>query len=235
MPVIFNIKDKEYSFPQSWEDVTLDKWLKSLEIKKPEKLAKLHSMSDPKQRASFVEKEITPEVYGREIVPYFVKYFCFWSGVSEDIAMQLKMDELETFYTQIETNLNRSVEQYAKTPTDTIEHGGRTYYLPTKHLRKSTVNEFIEAAQAEHHAKQLKGNQLHAIPKLLCIFLKSKKDAPYDPRQMQREQGFMSMTMDKVFRVSFFLLRLNEKLLQDSLIYTALLRLSQAQHKDAQA
>ena len=235
MPVIFKIQNKEYSYPQGWQDVTLEKWLKSLDIQKPEVLKTLYRLKTQKEREKHVVEKITPIVYSEKVLPYYMQYVNFWTGVSEAEMMSLKIGQLEQLYKQIETNLNRSTEAATKDTSDTIQHAGRVYYLPTQHLKKGTVSEFIEAAQAEHLAKQLEGNQLKAIPKLLCIFLKTKKDAPYNPKQMEREGLFMSLTMDKVFKVSFFLLKLNERFLQDSLIYTALSHLSQHPHKLGQA
>lgn len=235
MPVIFQIKDKQYSYPQGWQDVTLSRWLKSLDaLKKPDVLAKLQGITDAEKRREFVEAEITEKVYGLEIIPYFLAYFCFWSNVPEDVALRINVDQLEQFYKQIETNLNRSLKG-CELYHNSIEYNGQTWYLPNQHLQGSTVNEFIEVSQAEHLAKQVQGNQLKALPKLLAIFLKSKPGAPYNPKQLQREKLFLSMPMDSVFKVSFFLSKLNEKLARDFRTYTAILALSQQRHKGAQA
>jgi hypothetical protein len=235
MPVLFEIKDKQYSYPQGWQDVTLSRWLESVDkLEKPEVLKQLHAIGDADKRRAFVEAEITEQVYGLEIIPYFLKYFCFWSNVPENVAARISVEQLEQVYQQIETNLNRSLKN-CELYEPQIEFKGQVWYLPSQHLQGATVNEFIEASQAEHIAKQVSGNQLKALPKLLAIFLKKTKGAAYNPKQLEREKYFLEMPMDKVFKVSFFLSRLNEKLVRDFHTYMVLSHLSQLRHKGAQA
>jgi hypothetical protein len=235
MPVVFEINDKEYTYPEGWQDVNLSKWLESLEaLEKPDVLQRLHAIADADKRRAFVEEAVTESVYGIEIIPYYLKYFCFWANVPETVALRISVEQLENSYQQIERNLARSLKGCELYEPE-IEFNKQTWYLPKQHLQNSTVNAFIEASQAEHLAKQIKGNQLHALPKLLAIFLKKTPDATYNPKQLDREPLFLKMTMDKVFKVSFFLSKLNEKLLNDFRIYTAILALNQARHKDAQA
>jgi hypothetical protein len=141
---------------------------------------------------------------------------------------------IETLYEQVYNNLNRSLEASA-VHVPSVNHNGQDWFLPSRHMTKSTVNEFIELSQYEHNAKQLGQNQFEVLPEMLCILLKKSPNAPYNPKQLERKGLFMSMTMDKVFKVSFFLLKLNEKLLQNSLIYTGLMRLNSLQSNVAQA
>lgn len=235
MPVIFSIQGNEYQYPEGWQDVTLAKWLDSVErLKKPDVLTNLHRLESAEARRAYVEKEITPDVYTSIIVPYFVEYCAFWCSVPSELLYKIHIDKLEALYQQIETNLNRSLAKCTQY-VPYIEYKGETWYLPEQHLKNGLVGEFIEAAQAEHLAKTLQGNQMRAIPKLLCIFLKKSPKATYDPRQLQREPYFLEMPMDNVFRVSFFLSRLNERLVRNFHIYTAASHLAQLQHNKPQA
>lgn len=235
MPVVFSIKDKEYQYPQGWQDVTLSRWLESVDkLEKPEVLKQLHAITDPDKRRAFVAENITEDVYRMVIVPYFLEFFKFWSNVPDDVGKEINVDELSAYYQQIETNLNRSLKN-CELYEPQIEFKGQVWHLPSQHLQGATVNEFIEASQAEHIAKQVQGNQLKALPKLLAIFLKKTKGAAYNPKQLEREKYFLEMPMDKVFKVSFFLSRLNEKLVRDFHTYTVLLALSQLRHKGALA
>jgi hypothetical protein len=61
---------------------------------------------------------------------------------------------------------------------------------------------------------------------MLCILLKKTPGGGYNPECLKRKPLFMSLSMDKVFQVSFFLLKLNKKLQENFLIYTALNRLN---------
>ena len=234
MPVQFKIKEAVYSYPEGWQDVKLSKWVQSLEqLKKPEVLTKFHAIQDANKRQAYAAECITDIVYKTEIFPYFVDFFCFWSDCPREEAGKLKKAVFEQYYQQLESNFNRSMK-LAEKHQPTIEHKGTTWHLPKQHLQGDTVNTFIEASQLEFLTAQVKGSQLSAIPKLLCLFLR-KEGEGYRPELMQREPLFMSLPMDKVFNVSFFLLKLNEKYLQNSLIYMGLSHLNQQGHNGAQA
>jgi len=230
MPVQFKIKEAVFYYPEGWQDVTLERFLQSLdsvEAKKPAVLKDLQAANSDTIRKQVLDG-IDYDVYGLEIMPYFLLYTAFWTGCPIDTLGKVKTDVLEALYKQIETNFNRSIGD-SKTATPTIDHNGQTWYLPEKHMVKSTVNEFIELSQYEHKAKQLKQNQLSVLPEMLCILLKKTPGGGYNPECLKRKPLFMSLTMDKVFQVSFFFLKLNMKLKQNFLIYTALNRLNYLQ------
>ena len=233
MPVAFKIQEQQYYYPEGWQDVTLKKWVQSLEqLKKPEVLSRFHAIQDQAKRRAFAAEFITDEAYRLEIFPYFVDFFCFWSDCPKEQANKLKKKVFEDYYQQLERNFNRSMQETQKYEP-TIEHKGQTWHLPERHLQGDTVGAFIEASQLEHTAKELKGNQLSAIPDMLCIFLR-KKGETYKPEMMQRKPLFMSMTMNKVLQVSFFLLMLNQSLLNDYLIFLGIKHLNPVQPKEGQ-
>lgn len=253
MPVTFNIADKEYSYPEGYQDCTLQKYMQSLDAyTKPKELEELESQkTDDGVNKVFAEK-ITPNY--SKIAAFYLDFVSFWTGLSKETLGAIEgktitfngwgeeekkrmqgWQWIESLYIQIRNNFARSLKDIEKTTSEVIEHKGRKYYLPTKHLKKATVLDFIEATQAEHIAKTVQKDQRKAIPKILCILLRAFKDAPFHPQQMLREGLFMSMTMDNVYRVSFFLSKLNESYAIDSLICSAILRLSQQGHKFGQA
>lgn len=253
MPVTFNIGEKEYSYPEGYQDCTLQKYMQSLDAyTKPKELEELEKQTT-EEGVNKVFKELVTPNYSK-VAAFYLDFVSFWTGLGKEQLGQIEgktisfngwgeeekqrmqgWQWIESLYIQIRNNFARSLEEIKKTTSEEIEHKGRKYYLPTKHLKKATVLDFIEATQAEHIAKVVEKDQRKAIPKILCILLRSSKDAPYDPRQMQREQLFMSMSMANVYRVSFFLSKLNESYALNSLICSAILRLSQQGHKFAQA
>lgn len=223
MPVKFNIKEESFEFPEGWQDVSLDKYMLYLEhVEKttPKLLREVQLAPDDEARKEALDK-ITEHYYKTEIMPFFVRYVCFYTGMPKDTAEKLKPDLIETMYRQIELNLAASLKGLdGYTPT--ITHAGKLWYLPEKYMTNSTVIEFFEAAQFEHYAKQVAGNQFKALPDLLAVLLKSDPDERYDDkRRGERRKIFGSMTMLNVWRVCFFLQRLNERFQKDFLTFTA--------------
>lgn len=223
MAVQFKIKQDSFEFPEGWQDVTLDNYilfLDHVEKIKPSKLRDVQLAEDDETRKEALEA-ITEHYYKTEIMPFFVRYVCFFTGVPKDTANKLRPDLVETMYRQIEQNLAASLKGLdGYTPT--IKHQDKLWYLPQKYMSNSTVIEFFEAAQFEHYAKQVEGNQFKALPDLLTVLLKADPDEVYDDkRRMARRKIFGSMSMLNVWRVCFFLLKLSERFQNDFLIYTA--------------
>jgi hypothetical protein len=213
--VIFKINGERFEFPEGWQDVTLERYLlylEHVETTMPEKLRDLQQSSDDNRQE--VLASIDELYYATEIVPFFLRYFCFFTGVPMDTAKKLKQSRLETMYRQIERNL----------VSPTIEHRGTLYHLPKKYMEKSTVIEFIEAAQFEHYAREVEGNQFRSLSKLLCVLLRPEGEVYDSNNNPAREKLFASLSMDKVWAVCFFLLRLNARFAGDALTFMAALQ-----------
>jgi hypothetical protein len=252
VPVQFSIKDKQYEYPEGYQDVTLERFIASIkEIgEMPEVLKQYYAAKDEEElKAARVEifKE-GEKAYKFELMPYFIKYVSFWCelpmtvlGTAKSYHVKLAGVEvrdnyrwIETLHEQIYTNLLRS-EKDCEVIVPSIEHKGQTWFLPTHYMSKSTVNGAIELFQYQHNAHQLGKSQFEVLPEMLCILLQKTPDARYNPKQLERKGLFMDITMDKAAKVSFFLLNRSEILLENSLIYTAALRLSYLQSNAGQA
>lgn len=240
------IGGKEYSYPEGWHDVTLGQYMDALKAYTKPKALDLLENAETKEKASkILEEQVAPNY--AEIAEFYKNYCHFWTKIPLELLGTIEGEQvsltgwdenktsydgwkwIEALYIQIRDNFMKSKAQNM-VEVDHIEHNGQKWYLPEKHMKKSTVNGFIEVSQAEHIAKQVEGNQAAALPKMVCILLRKTKGAKYDPRQMQREGLFMSLTMDKVQKIGFFLCKLNERSLQNFLIYTGILHLSQLRH-----
>jgi hypothetical protein len=220
----FTINGEGFEFPTGWQDITLERYmlyLEHIETTMPEKLRDLQQSTDKNRKDAL--DAITELCYATEVMPFYARYFCFFTGVPMDMAQKLKVELIEKMYQQIERNLARSLEAVDKV-SPTIEHKDELYYLPEKYMQKSTVIEFIETAQFEHYAREVEGNQFKALPKLLCVLLRPKGEVYDSENNPAREKLFMSLTMDKVWSVCFFLLRLNARFAGDSATFMAVLQ-----------
>lgn len=228
MPVIFKIESNEYSYPQSWADVTLDSFLhfiKNIEPTKPARalqLAKLHDFialveekelqmdilyqkdyDKAKQEAEQLQNGLTDAEYLAEYLPYKCRYVSHFCGI--DAENELHPQEVEVLYNQINANLS----SYPKADNTPIEHGGVEYTLPAVGMRGAIVGEFLAASQAEVMFEEIANNNLLALPDLLSILLRPKGEQFDTTIAKSRVPAFKKMTMDKVWKVYFFLQRLN--------------------------
>ena len=178
-----------FKTPESWKDVTLQKYIQFLQTFK--------------QDHEFYVDEV-------EDYKYIVKFVGFWAnGIdSNTLSTGAKKDEVTAVYLQIA----KALQVPESIPyTNVIEFEDEKYYLPKVGMVQSNVYEFIQAAQVEHRVEELKKNQLEALPDLCAILLR-KKDEIYNEQfdeQIRpiRAKQFLRLTMDKALKVGFFLLK----------------------------
>jgi len=228
--MVFKAAGKQYSYPTDWKDIELGKYctfLTDIEPTRPETLdAILMEADDDKRRQKAAE--LSDVDYTHEILPYYAKYVAFWTGMSYKMIMGIgkyrkatgSMDPktLEALWWKIESGVFLKTE--VDENLDKFVHKGRTYYLPEKHMEKSTVIEFMEAAQLEAKLNDLSKGNWNAMPYVLAVIARPKNEI-YNSRNTERRAAmFQTLTMDIVRSVAFFLQKLNAKSAPDSLIFT---------------
>ena len=91
--------------------------------------------------------------------------------MSENDAAEMNEAQLRQLFFLIQKSL--SLPQNL-TYSDSVDFEGTKYYLPVKHMKKSTVAEFVDAAQLEHHAAELGKNNYSILPELCAMLLRKK-------------------------------------------------------------
>ncbi len=121
----------------------------------------------------------------------------------------MQVHQLQALYYKLEQlNLPPEKTEYS----NIIEWQGEAWYLPSQFMRDATTIEYLEASQFQKLADELAGNQWGVMGKIMAIIVR-KKDEKYNSQLVaDREQFFLSWTMDKVYQVAFFLLTRMEKL-----------------------
>ena len=182
----------KFKLPEDWSEVTLGTFLKFMK----DDLMKAEGL--------FEGDSLTADDYR-----FIIKYVGFWAqGIDEDRLQYLKKDLLLKVYILINESLSipESIEV-----TNVIEFEKELYFLPMLGMSKSTVFEFVEAAEVEHRTAQLKDGYYAALPHLCSILLR-KKDEVYDKdfdeyTRKVRAKQFLQLPMSDAFKVGFFLLR----------------------------
>jgi len=153
--------------------------------------------------------------YRVPLLEWYAAVVEFWTGLPYDKIMGLdngggmQVHQLQALYYKLEQlNLPPEKTEYS----NIIEWQGEAWYLPSQFMRDATTIEYLEASQFQKLADELAGNQWGVMGKIMAIIVR-KKDEKYNSQLVaDREQFFLSWTMDKVYQVAFFLLTRMEKL-----------------------
>lgn len=149
----------------------------------------------------------------RNYLPYTAKVVSHFTDVPIDACRglgdeHLKIGTLEYLY-------NKIVGVITSEPMDTEKQvyylAGEVYELPSKHMAKSTLIEFAEAAQYEQLLSNVKNGELMALLDVAAVILR-KQGEPYSDEVYERNRkAFEQMTMHDLFQIGFFLQKLNKK------------------------
>jgi hypothetical protein len=91
------------------------------------------------------------------------------------------------------------------TVTDTVEHEGTVYNVVSYDLSDLTMGDLSEISRAQKAAEDaLRG--VNSLPDLLAILLREDVTEVLDAKKIAEKRAkFMSMDMQKVFNIAFFL------------------------------
>lgn len=228
MSVIFKALDQEFSYPESWADVTLSQfihYLEKIEPHKPEKLTQMMSEEDPEKRQE-IWASLTDVEYSHKFLPFFALYVSHFTGMPYSMIMGtgehsgtpgMNRKQLDALWNLIEF---KSLGKYDYDPKFlSFEFEGVTYHLPQRYMENGSVIEFMESAQLQAQAQQLGNSNWSVMAKIVGILARPKGEEYSETGMNQRAQIFQNLPMNIVLNTAFFLLKLNMKLSSDSLIY----------------
>ena len=231
--IIFKTSNgQRFEYPHELKDITLKQYLTYLDLvqpQRPEILLKIDSLNDKliqaqdendKKGTAQFQKELDEAVASiddivtyQKLFPYYAKVVSYWSGLNESVILGkgenegMNTNDLTILYLHITKILNDlpTVEY-----SNVIEVDGEFWYLPEQYLKNATVIEFAESSQFLANMKKVEGGQWYAISKIMCVLVR-KKDEKYSDSLLRREEMFLGWNLENVWRVAFFLLRLNVK------------------------
>ncbi len=201
-------ENEKFKTIEGWQDVTLKKFIDSLELPEP----------NEKTQQYLSGEKLTAKEFSNYVIPYFCTVVSFWcEGLTYERCFDMKLGDLKRLYWFIQHKL-REPEQKEIKPT--IDFKGVVYSLPVEQMQKSTVAEFVDAAQLEHYASELNENKFSVLPKLCAILLREgqgEKREKYTKEFQEKTFNkrvalFMNLPMTDVWSVAFFLLKQSEQL-----------------------
>jgi hypothetical protein len=193
--LIVAINGTDYNVPSGWADVSLSAYIA---YSKLPKLPQYESIAD-----------MPDHVYYGELIPHFCKSIAALTDIPQDVLMQCDIDQLERLYTTLMGQLK--TPEYRYKPS--VKITGETWFFPERFMLKSTVGEYVEAAQLEKVAFENEQNIMEVMPKIAAYLL--KKDGEQgkgldDAIIAQRTPLFALMPMSVAWDLYFFLRRRND-------------------------
>lgn len=217
MSIISFTTDDEKTFvtPKNWSDVEVSQYLKySLNVKKkePECLKQVHESEDIAK--AYLALKGVEKI---QCLQYFCEYIaCFTSanvsafkGVDTELIAVTYFTIYQALYTY------DVIEDFS-----CFRHKGKTWYLPKKHMYGASLIEFLEAAEFERVAGIEEGNGDFALLDVIAILCRPKGEVYDQKLKDKRKEVFRDLTMDKVWNISFFLLKLNLIFMKNTQIYS---------------
>ena len=199
--------DKDYNYPEDWQDITLDKFNTYLKIEMPTSLQMIATENPANKWRGLFDELPNSEKY--HCVQYFLAVLSHFCMVEEEILQRCKIEQVIGLFWRLFKLLN-TLPKYEY--TETIQHNNQTFYFPAQFMQNSTVIDFLEACQLEMQYNKLKHGKYEHLAKLMCILCRRSKTEPYSDALLSREPLFKQMTMDNVWKCAFFLQKQNEKL-----------------------
>jgi hypothetical protein len=164
----------EYTLPESWDDVTIDEFVKIF---------------------SFDRNDLTP-------IELSVKVINILTGIDEEIILMIDVDTFNT----LNELLKFTAKDVVAVNSEYVELDGDKYYLKSD-FSKLTMGEIISV---ETLLQSADGNLFKVMDKLLCVFLRKKKQngklETFKGEFMDRTELFRKAPISKVYNIfSFFL------------------------------
>ncbi len=241
MPAKFEIDGKKYKTP-GWEDVLFSKFFEYLDEIEPQRPEVLDNfLKEHYEELSTLDDELTDEEKENLAVLMFkarwsamgsddkficYEFFCvdvgFWCEIEPDTIQEaMNLEQLEQVFWLLQYEMNPANATQDEEFTG-FEVGGEWFELPKKHMTESTVLEFSESAQFQAQMQGVEGGDYKAMADVMVVLCRPKgeKYSYSEIKHKRRKKLFLSTTMNNVINTAFFLLKLNETLKNNLLIYT---------------
>ena len=165
---------KDYDLPSTWDDITLDEFIRLFSIDR---------------------SELNPLELSIKTIEVLV-------GINEEILLMMKSADFET----LATELSFTTEDVKAVNVDFITIGGEKYYIKNN-FNQLTMGEIISI---ETILDEADNNIFKVMDKLLCIFLRKKKEngklETFKGEFMERATLFRKTPISQIYNVfNFFL------------------------------
>ena len=189
--LVIEIENKEYSIPDSWEEMTLDYYCG---------LHHIISKYQKTQEEEESENDLTKYFFHQESKMH-KELFCYMTGLSEKKVNNISMQSINSVLNCLESIM----KDYEPKGVDSFKFEGDIYYFPIDFLRTGTFGDYIESQQLEMNTQYLKNGRFDVLPEQMAILCKQVDEEVDLDNIDEKTNNFRRLTMDIVWEFSFFL------------------------------
>ena len=207
----------EMKCPETWDEITVGKYAK---------FQKIYDDTIKEIKKEFdVDDELELDM-GKVLIDcpqYFKRIVAFWLGINEVDCDRADYNDIIMVWSLI-TDILQPPKDIK--PLSSFDHEGKTYkIIPSKtdtlgmpvEFEGYTFGDVLQFLQIETNQKEVSNGKLKAIPYQIALLYREEGEEYDSERVKDKGKEFESLTMDKVWGISFFLMRQKINSLRDTL------------------
>lgn len=232
----FEFNSREYTMPEGLHEITLRQMIAFSEVEKtiPESLKRIQEAAESEKDKLLEETD--PLEINREWPLYYARVIGYWMQMEQSELEKMNIADIYATYIRLNKALTDTKPADMEHFNWKDENGEDcTYYLPQKFMHGSTLGEFIEAAQYEHHMSNLKKGNWDALPYIIAIICRKENEPFTEGLDERRAPVFMDLPAHIAVQVAFFLAIRNLSFLANSVTYVAGGMLTNSQRRSLKA
>lgn len=170
-----------------------------------------------KEQVKEVQRAMDVAWYREQMLPYMCRVLGCFTNQSPDVFMQVNKESLEEMYYSIENILF---------DTTTVQKqlyyvNGEVYQLPGEMLKSATVLDWVESSYFFEAAGKMDG-RISGMLDVAASLLKKEGETLTKEVFERNKQNFVHLSLFDINCIAFFLLKLTEKSVQSTTLYSAI-------------
>ncbi len=195
------INEQEIDIPTHWGDVTFDKFLKFSKL--------IKTLYEDTEGLDDIEQTLR-NLKDNTII------LSFWTDKTEEEISMWDLEEAQN----VMSKLNFTQDNYEPISIGSFTINEETFHLPQEFMGKSSFGRYIEAEQLEMQQGLIEKGDLDYLPRQIAILAKKEEEEEKlnDDLIDERADKFKQLDMATVWDVGFFLQKLEQECMINSLI-----------------
>lgn len=197
------IGEKKYTIPNEWNEITLNRYKKIVEIIKDNEFVEPNVDDLPTDKegkeALEMQRSLNNVKANRKLLSYLAQ-------IDEDVINKCELNDVNNALKLMTDFLNtQAVTKYNEEIKYNFSFKGKTYYFPDHKMQNSTFGDYIETAQLDMLDKQGKSGRMSVIAEQMAILCREEKEQYNEKTVLKKTKIFGNLTMDIVWEFLFFL------------------------------
>jgi len=190
--------------PNSWDEITLDKYSKIYEI------IKENEFEEPTHEDGFkTDQQLKVIESQRNLNNLKVNKLVFQelTGLTNEIVNNSNAEKMSNVLMTMTNFLNSNITDNEKIDGEqkSFKYKNKEYFFPKSKMTESTFGDFIETAQLDMLTEKNKAGKFGVIAEQMAILCREVGEVYNEQKVLKKSKLFKGLTMDVVWNFVFFL------------------------------